>query len=398
MRRIVILLFALTLAAGSAHAQPAPWQPERLSAGWTFTPSIVFGALWDSNVTVRQEHDPHVQEWVGLLNPRGEIDFNGRQTHFNAGYSGALTAYRNLPELQRYEQHGRFEVRHQLRPRIALYSRASADAAPSTDRLEIAPGVLPFVMIGSQSFNASGGFTGALSARTTLDGSYGFSDVHFQRNTEANRFLRGGHSNTAKLGLMRALTSRLAVGAGYEYRHASVAAGEQIFDVQSTGGEVSYTFTPATSVRGGLGATYMSVPYRDLAMWGPAFHAGLDHNEGAVRMSISGQRGYVPSLAFAGLTQETTVSGGVSRPFGKGRYVASGHLSYGAMRPVEQIDPGLVHLRSVFYTATLGYAINRGLRVEGFYTGAHQTSSARGLIERARIGFQFVTSKPVRIE
>ena len=121
MRRTLFALFVLAATAGAASAQPAPWAPERLSAGWVFTPSMVVGALWDSNVTVRSAGDPHVAEWIGLLNPRGELDFNGRHTHLNLGYSGALNAYRDLPELDRYEQRSRFEVRHTISPRLSLF-------------------------------------------------------------------------------------------------------------------------------------------------------------------------------------------------------------------------------------------------------------------------------------
>src|SRR4051812_15685196 len=222
MRLIAALAIVATLTAARADAQPAPWQPERLTAGWTFTPAMVFGTLWDTNVTVRQEGDPHVQQWVGLLNPRGELDFNGRRTHMNVGYSGALSAYRNLPELDRYEQHGRFEVRHQMRERLSVFSRATGEVAPTTDRLEIGPTVLPFVQVGTTVFNAMGGAHFAMSPYTSLEAQYRFEDVRFDRNEAVNQFLRGGHSNVWSLGLMHAVSSRVSLGGSYEYRHASL--------------------------------------------------------------------------------------------------------------------------------------------------------------------------------
>jgi hypothetical protein len=36
--------------------------------------------------------------------------------------------------------------------------------------------------------------------------------------------------------------------------------------------------------------------------------------------------------------------------------------------------------------------------MEAFYTFAHQTSSAQGNVDRNRIGIQFVTFKPMRIQ
>ena len=48
--------------------------------------------LHDSNVTLRAVNEPINAETVALLSPRGELDFNGRRTHFNIGYAGALEA------------------------------------------------------------------------------------------------------------------------------------------------------------------------------------------------------------------------------------------------------------------------------------------------------------------
>src|SRR6186997_829174 len=110
-----VVLMLVTLAGG-AQAQPAPWQPERLTAGWTFTPALGFGGLWDSNSTMRVTGDPPIEQWVGLINPRGELDFNGRRSRLSAGYSGSLQAYRELRELTRYEQLGRMQFRHSLTP------------------------------------------------------------------------------------------------------------------------------------------------------------------------------------------------------------------------------------------------------------------------------------------
>src|SRR4051812_19743125 len=155
--RLILVLAAVLLVARGASAQPAPWEPERLTAGWVFTPSIVVGGLWDSNVTLRAVHEPISSQWVGLLNPRGEVDFNGRRTHMNLGYSGALEAYQQFSELNRYEQFGRFEIRHQPRQHLQLFGTAGYSRVPTTDRLDIGAGVLPFIGIGSQHGNVSGG-------------------------------------------------------------------------------------------------------------------------------------------------------------------------------------------------------------------------------------------------
>ena len=90
----------------------------RLTPGWVFTPTMVLGGMWDSNVTVRNQGNPLLQEWVGIVNPRGELDYNGRQLRFNTGYSGALEAYRHVSELNRYEQKARVSTQYRASARL----------------------------------------------------------------------------------------------------------------------------------------------------------------------------------------------------------------------------------------------------------------------------------------
>jgi hypothetical protein len=48
--------------------------------------------------------------------------------------------------------------------------------------------------------------------------------------------------------------------------------------------------------------------------------------------------------------------------------------------------------------ATVGYSVQRWLRLEGFYNGAFQhTTVEGGRIDRNRIGVQAVTGYPVRL-
>src|SRR5688572_6554040 len=220
MRHILILLVVMGAMAGRAGAQPAPWQPERLTAGWTFTPGIALGALWDSNVTVRSHGNPLIAEWVGLLNPRGELVFNGRHTRFNTGYSGALEAYRRLSELNRYEQRTRVSLRHQFSPRLEFESGASYVVTPTTDRLEL--GTLPFIDIGSTMANANVALRYAVSTRLRIDGNYQFQRVSFDRDEEFLRtaFLSNGYAHSPGAHASYAVTRHLSVGGEWQYREA----------------------------------------------------------------------------------------------------------------------------------------------------------------------------------
>ena len=131
---------------------------------------------------------------------------------------------------------------------------------------------------------------------------------------------------------------------------------------------------------------------------------GINKSFGAIHVlkdvDFDAYAGKVTALVGDNGAGKSTLVKGVAGtyPFDHGRYFTSFRMSYGTMRPVAGLDIGVIRLRSMFYTATAGYSVSRWLRAEGFFTGAHQTSSARGEVDRARIGFQFVTSKPVRIE
>jgi len=390
------------LVARTAAAQPAPWAPERLSAGWVFTPSAVVGVLHDSNVTLRAVNEPINAEMVGLVNPRGEIDFNGRRTHFNVGYSGALEAYRQFSELNRYEQRGRLELRHQVRPHLQLFSTASFASVPTTDRLELGPGVLPFVGIGSQHFQADGGFHLQLSPRTKLDGGLSFQTIHFDRQQPAEpdeftRFLRDGHSISPNVTTMYDLSKHIAVGAAWSYRHAVVSEGVNVVDVHSTTAEVAWQAAEHTTVRGGLGAAHLNSEIELVSRWGPAYHLGIEHNAGRVELSARYERAFLPSIGFGGLSADQRLSGGAHVPFAKGRWIAGGNIAYGQIEPVDLLGIDYT-LNSLWTQGTVGYQVSRWLRAEGFYNRTHQTSTARGLVDRTRVGIEFVTAKPVRIQ
>lgn len=400
MRRMVFAVIALALWGAPAFAQPAPWQPERLTAGWTFTPGFVAGTMWDSNVTIRSQGNPQTQAWNALLSPRGELDFNGRRTRFNTGYAGALEEYRELHQLNRYEQRSRFEVRHQRTERLELVSGASYTVMPTTDRLELGAGSLPFVDIGSRLFDASGGFLLTVSPRMHVQGEYKFQDVRFDRSQVESTsflFLRGGHSHSPAASAMYDLTRRLSVGGAWEYRHADLSGGEQAFDVQNSTGELAYKYSETTSVSGGAGIAHLSVSNTGLTTQGFTFHGGVEHKEGRVELSARYVRAFLPTFGFGGLTANQLVSVGAMLPFAMGRYYVSGGVTYSRTQPVEVLGVGF-RLDSLWTNAAVGYQIARWLRAEGFYTGTHQNSSARGLIDRTRVGIQFVTFKPVRIE
>jgi hypothetical protein len=396
MRWLVMLSVVAVAMAGRAEAQPSPWSEGRSTPGWVFTPSAVFGGLWDSNVTIRNEGSQPVREWVGLVSPRGEIDYNGRHTRVSAGYAGTLHAYRSLDELTRYDQRVRAQASHQVTPRLTLDTRHSAVATPTTDDLEI--NGLPYVRLGSQMYTGRGGATYALSTRTSLTAEASAQWIRFE-NSSIDGFnrLRGGHSQGVGASLMHRIGQRLSGGGSWQYVKSELSGSDLTANIQRAQGEIGWVLGPSTSIAGSAGISHLRQPAIDASQTGPAFGAGIEHHEGRLRLSAHYEQAFVATYSLGSAVSHRSLSGSAYMPLMRGRMFVSGS---GAIRraspPEETLD--VITLDSVVTTATLGFYTARWLRMEAFYIGTFQDSSARGTYNRSRIGIQFVSSKPMRID
>jgi hypothetical protein len=397
MRQLVLAIVLAALASPVA-AQPAPWSPERITAGWVFTPAVAFGGLWDSNVTVRNEGVPTTSDVAGLVNPRGEIDFNGKRTRFSAGYSGALESYRTLADLTRYDQRGRMDTRYQMTPRLLFQTRNQLTLTPTTDQLDI-EGAVPFTRVGSRMLTSTSGFTFDVTRRIAVNGSYQFQWVTFDRaDREPDfRFLQGGFSHSPFTEVTYALSRRLKIGGLYEYKHTVLDGGEEVFDSQRALGTVYFDLGPETKISGRAGIDHLLVSDRNETHTGPSYGAGITHRAGRAIFDANYERSFVPSFGFGGLTANHVTHAGAQVPFAQGRFQWSAGLTYRRSDPVFARELN-IQLDSYYAQTTLGYFIARWLRMEGFYALTHQVSSARGNVDRSRVGVQFVTSKPMRIQ
>lgn len=388
---------ALLASASLAEAQPAPWLPERVDAGWIFTPSAAFGIVRDDNATLVQEGNPPSEETVGLVSPRGEISFNGKRTKFSAGYAGTLERYQNLSSLDRYNQSGRLKSSYALTPRLSVSSRSGVRLAPTTDEIEI--NGLPYARVGTRQVDAGGGFRYDISRRTSLEGSYAFQWVEFVRGNAGDEFvtLLGGHYHNPGVALMHRLTSRITIGGGWDYSAADLDGGAQIYRVQSALAQASWLATQNTTISGAAGVASLHAVRTDLSRTGPSYRFSASHRFPIAIVSAQYDRSYVPAFGFGGLVSSEGWSADVSVPLMRNRMFAN--VGY-AQHDTDPLGLGVtsISLDSRRTNVVLGYAATRWLRVEGFFTGRHQTSSARGQVDRNRIGIQFVTLKPMRIE
>jgi hypothetical protein len=396
LRGFLVVLMAAV--ASPASAQLTPWSPERITAGWVFTPSIALGALWDSNPTTQNEGSPKTAEIVGLVNPRTEIDFNGRRAKFSAGYSGALERYQDLTELTRYDQRARLEAKYQMTPRLLFQTRNQVSLTPTTDQLELEG--LPFTRVGSRMVTSAGGFTFDISPRTALKTEHVFQWVDFERDTEGQadfRFLQGGHAHSPSVELEYALHRHVKLGGVYVYRHMVIDAGEEIIASHRAQGTAQFQLGPTTTLRARAGLDYLSLLETTETKSGPSYGAGISQRIQAASIDASYERAFMPSFGFGGLTAYQTFRVGSTVPFAAGRAFVTGGLTYRRTDPVVLSDV-IVELDSYWTYASAGYFVARWLRMEGFLTVNRQISSAQGNVERTRVGIQFVTSKPVRIQ
>src|SRR5919204_331240 len=52
------------------------------SPGWVVTPSILYSGSWDDNVLLHGNGDASQSDFLNVLNPRGDAEFNGKRTQF----------------------------------------------------------------------------------------------------------------------------------------------------------------------------------------------------------------------------------------------------------------------------------------------------------------------------
>jgi hypothetical protein len=106
----------------------------------------------------------------------------------------------------------------------------------------------------------------------------------------------------------------------------------------------------------------------------------------------------VPSFSFGGLTGNQELAVAVRAPLTRGgRLTAAGSVTFSRTDPVRAL--GLGHRVDTLWTeASIGYQLSRWLRTEGFLSSMQQSTTIGGDFDRLRVGVQFVTFKPVRIQ
>ena len=391
--RLAAAALAAALCAAPAAAQDQTTEfPSWNIPGWTFTPGLVFGAMYDTNVTLTSpgfgQEIP--SDKLFQIEPFGQLEYFSPRTTLNAGYRGFLRRYVELNELDSVDHRASFTLRERVNRRVTLFLSDNFAQVPTTDRLQL--NGVPFQRSGARYNDLAGGVEARLSRSTDLMVRYELTWVDFNRE---DTLLTGGLVNGARTSLSHRLSERLSLGGEYEVRWADLNSGSRNQLFQDAGLVVRYRVGEVTSFEAAGGFAHLNDRSLEATRTGPYFRAELVHR--ARRATVGGEfrRSYVPSVAFGGTNQTETARAYIQMPLSRNRVYIQESVAWHRTNP---FDPAVLPLRSAWLNTVVGYAVQRWFRIEGYHALSRQdTRLAGGRIGRNVVGVQFVVSEPVRI-
>lgn len=407
---VVRHLEAQTIPGQPAGPQPPPTAPPPGSspslevapahgAGWTFTPSMTIGTVWDSNPALVNEgvNQDVASDRVLLITPSGDLSYEGRQTLFGTGYEGAWQRYSSLSALDSYDQRLHTTLVYKASPRLTWFASNNFAKLPTTEQT-LLNGV-PFRRVGSRVDNARGGAEARLTKFTTLRATYEFVYAAFDHERLLPSFVLGGHSNGALVQLDHRITERTSLGGLYELRVASVntAAGpHQPLTFEQGGGTIAYRVAARTDVSFAGGVSILIDPNLNSTNVGPFIRAGITHHLEQATLTGGYERSYVPTFGFAASTQSEQLFGVVTMPIERSRAYVQASTTWRRNNPLIKTEGTL---NSYWLEGIAGYSVSRWARAEAFVGAARQdTGEAGGLVNRHRFGVQVVLWSPMRIQ
>ena len=392
---VIAVLLGAVLAPARAHAQDQPpaeftsWQ----LPGWTFTPGVTFGWLHDSNVAVTSAPfaGSTASDNLFQMEPFGSLEYYSPRTNFSTNYQGYVRRYVTLDELNSLEQHANVSLRHRLTRRYTLFVSDAYLISPTTDQVEL--NGVPFQRNGSRYDAASAGLEARVSRTVTAVVRYEFTWVDFERQ---DALLNGGFVNGVNAQATKALTPRSSLGGEYSVRFANLDSGTRQLSFQNAGAVYRYQAGEQTQVEGAVGVAHLIDKSNAVSRSGLYVRAGLSHRLDRATLGINYERSYVPSFAFGGTNQSQETRGFVMMPLSRNRIYLEESAAW------RRTDPLLAQelpLDSIWLHTTVGYAVQRWLRIEGYHAFSRQDVRLNnGQVNRNVIGVQFVVARPVRIE
>ena len=400
-RSALALTLTLSAAAGLSAQERvgASNAPEATTAaGWTFTPSFGYVGTYDDNISLFSERTAEEQnnDFISAYQPSLELAYAGRHSRFGAEYSGSLLNYQTFTALNRWNQRAKIDVRRQETARLKWFARASAAAMPSTDLIEL--GGIPYRQTGARTADGRGGVDFRISARDSLTSSITDQVVDFDRPADARALLRGGLVIESLTAWRHRFGSRLSAGTDYSFRRAAISGDVERFSIHAAESAIEYELSPAWSFSGGAGIMYLESTPTTAARTGPAWRASLERHVNSSAFHVGYVRSFIPSFGFGGTIQNQEAGAGYRTAlFGSRRWYTDHSAVFRDDSPLTAMVEQLP-LRSLRTNSVLGFAPQPWVRLEAFYSRVQQSSlRAGGLVYRNRVGFQIVTSKPVRV-
>jgi hypothetical protein len=398
--RITLVLFALLSSGLSAQEKLSSGAPPMsYPGGWTLTPTIGFSETHDDNVSLfgQGTADEANDDFISAINPAAELHYGGRHTAMDLGYSGSFLNYHTFSLLNRWDQRAKFEMRRQETARLKWTGRASMARMPTTDLVEL--GGIPYRHTGARTADATGGVEYALNGRNSLSTALNLQSISFDRPEEVRAFLRGGRMFESITAWRRKMNGRMALGADYGYRRATIADDPTPFHIQTTEAAIDYELSPSWSFSGAGGVVYLHATPTTSSSTGPAVRLKIERQRNRTTFHAGYIRSYIPAFGFGGTVSNQEFGVAYRTPlFGSRAFFLDNSLVYRDNEPLTE-TPNQLPLKSLRTQTVVGWAPQPWMRIEGFYSRVQQTSlRAGGLLYRNRIGFQIVTSKPVRMQ
>ena len=397
---VIASIAALAVRASAQESVATTGFTPASRPGWTLTPGFGVSETYDDNISmfgVRTAEESN-NDVIATYSPSADLRYTGKHSDFAAGYAGSFLAYRTFSGLNSWDQRGRITMKRQESERLRWFLVGNAAAVPTTDAVDL--GGIPFRRAGATIANASSTVDYRVDARNDISGSFGLQYVKFDITTELpGGFEQGGRTIDATGGWRHHVSARLAAGADYGIRRAITIGGTTAFTIHSVEGAADYEVSPSWSLSGAAGVVVLQQTLDTQGRTGPAWQFTAMRHGSSITMQVSYLQSYVPSFAFGGTIKSQELGFGMHAPLFHSRYW---YTDQTAMFRDDQPLTNLVNqlpLRSLRTNSVIGWTPQPWVRIEGFYARIQQsTLQFGGQMYRNRIGFNIVTSKPVRIE
>ena len=398
--QIALVLFALLSTGLTAQEQGSSGGSNvSYGPGWTFTPGMGFTETYDDNIsqfgigTADEQND----DYIASISPAAELHYGAKHTSLDLSYHGSFLNYNTFSILNRWDQRAQFELSRQETARVKWGGRVSLAAVPTTDLVDL--GGIPYRHTGAKTAEARGGGDYALNAKNSVSQFLNYQVVSFDRPEEVSAFLRGGRVFESMTTWRRKMSGRMALGADYSFRRALVVEDPEPFNIQTAEAALDYVLSPSWSFNGAAGVVYLQATELTSSEIGPAYRLRIERHRARRTFHAGYIRSYIPAFGLGGTVSNEEFSLGYQTPlFGRRDFYLDAGVVYRNNEPLTQ-TPEQLPLRSLRTNTTIGWRPQPWVRLEAFYSLVQQsTLRAGGRLSRNRIGFQIVTSKPMRIQ